>query len=139
MERDAAPAGPVRQPGTRAASGQRNPRDIKLEMAERIVADYHPAEEARAAREKWLHDVSQGQIPQEMEEIRVSDQRLNRVLTQAKLAASVSEADRLIKAGAVALAGDGSEDLGTQTSPSYKLEAGSYVIRAGKRWKRVIV
>lgn len=122
-----------------AATGQRNPRDIKLEMAERIVADYHPGEEARAAREKWLHDVSQGQIPQEMEEIRVSDQRLNRVLTQAKLAASVSEADRLIKAGAVALAGDGSEDLGTQTSPSYKLEAGSYVIRAGKRWKRVIV
>lgn len=122
-----------------ATSGQRNPRDIKLEMAERIVADYHPAAEARAAREKWLHDVSQGQMPRDMEEVRAVDQRLNRVLAQAGLAGSVSEADRLIKAGAVALAADGSNDLETQTSPSYKLESGSYVIRAGKRWKRVIV
>ena len=122
-----------------AEAGSRNPRDIKLDLAERIVADYHPASEAKAAREQWLHDVSQGQIPTDLEQIQVSDPRLNRVVTQARLAASTSEADRLIKAGAVAIAENGSDDLVTQTSPAYKLAPGDYVIRAGKRWKRILV
>lgn len=122
-----------------AESGVRNPRDIKLDLAERVVADYHPAADAKAAREQWLHDVSQGQIPTDLEQVQVADARLNKVLTQAKLAASTSEADRLIKAGAVAFATNGSQDLVTQTSPSFKLEPGDYVVRAGKRWKRVLV
>lgn len=122
-----------------AEAGSRNPRDIKLDLAERIVADYHPAAEAKAAREQWLHDVSQGQIPTDLEQIQVSDPRLNRVVTQAQLAASTSEADRLIKAGAVAIAENGSDDLVTQTSPAFKLAPGDYVIRAGKRWKRILV
>jgi tyrosyl-tRNA synthetase len=121
-----------------AASG-RNPRDIKLDLAERIVADYHPAAEAKAARDKWLTEVSEGQIPKDLVEATVSDPRLNRILTATGLAGSVSEADRLIKAGAVAVAAGESEDLQVLTVPVSKLDPGSYIIRAGKRWKRVVV
>jgi tyrosyl-tRNA synthetase len=121
------------------ASAGRNPRDIKLDLAERIVADYHPASEAKAARDKWLSEVSEGQIPKDLVETAVSDPRLNRILTATGLAGSVSEADRLIKAGAVAVAAGASENLHAITVPVSKLEPGSYTIRAGKRWKRVVV
>jgi tyrosyl-tRNA synthetase len=133
------PLSGIRELQRQAASGERNPRDIKLDLARRIVADFHPADEAEAARAQWLHDVSQGQIPTDLETVTATDPRLNRILTQARLANSTSEADRLIKAGAVAFAPAGSEDFQTPTSPSFKLDAGDYVFRAGKRWKRVIV
>jgi tyrosyl-tRNA synthetase len=122
-----------------AASGARNPRDLKLDLARRIVADFHPAEAAEAARAQWLRDVSEGQIPEDLETVQAADPRLNRILTQAKLASSTSEADRLIKAGAVSFAPAGDGNLSAQTSPSFKLEPGEYVFRAGKRWKKVIV
>lgn len=122
-----------------AAAGERNPRDIKLDLARRVVADFHPAEAADAARAQWLHDVSQGQIPPDLETVRASDPRLNRILTQAGLAQSTSEADRLIKAGAVAFAPASDGNLVAQTAPSLRLDPGEYVFRAGKRWKKVVV
>jgi tyrosyl-tRNA synthetase len=133
------PLSGIRELQRQAASGERNPRDIKLDLARRIVADFHPADEAEAARAQWLHDVSQGQIPTDLETVTATDPRLNRILTQARLANSTSEADRLIKAGAVAFAPAGSEDFQAPTSPSFKLDPGEYVFRAGKRWKRVVV
>lgn len=119
------------------ASGKRNPRDVKLDMAERIIADFHPRQAAREAREQWLREISEGEIPTNLETAAVSDPRLNRVLVQANLASSVGEADRLIKAGAVALAPAGQPDLIAERNPTAKLDPGDYVIRAGKRWKRV--
>lgn len=133
------PLAGIRELQRQAASGERNPRDIKLDLARRIVADFHPAEAADAARAQWLHDVSQGQIPTDLETVTATDPRLNRILTQARLANSTSEADRLVKSGAVAFAPAGSEDFETPVSPALKVEPGEYVFRAGKRWKRVIV
>jgi tyrosyl-tRNA synthetase len=121
-----------------AAEGARNPRDLKLELAERIVAGFHPAEQAKAAKEEWLHDVSQGQIPENLPLVAAGDSRLNRVVVAAGLAGSNAEADRLIKAGAVTVAA-GSGELRAQTSPAFRLEPGEYVLRAGKRWARVQV
>jgi tyrosyl-tRNA synthetase len=111
----------------------RNPRDIKLDLAERIVADFHGAAAGKAARDQWLHDVSQGQVPTDLESATVSDQRLNKLLVQAGLAPSASEADRLIKSKSVEIVGL------AVTGPSQKLEPGEYTVRAGKRWKRVLV
>lgn len=122
-----------------AASGERNPRDIKLDLAQRVVADFHAPEQAKSARDQWLHDVSQGHVPTDLELVTVSDARLNRILVQAGLSGSVAEADRLIKSKAVALGSNGAGDLTTAGNPSQKLEPGEYTIRAGKRWKRVSV
>jgi len=116
----------------------RNPRDMKLDLAQRIVADFHGAAPAKAARDQWLHDVSQGQVPENLEEVTVADPRLNKALVLAGLAPSSSEADRLIKSGAVELFGDGDSSLPVGT-PTRKLDPGRYAVRAGKRWKRIIV
>ena len=111
-------------------SGQ-NPRDIKLDLARRIVADFHPAAEAQAARDQWLHDVSQGQAPEDLPLIEAADLRLKQCLLQTGLAPSGAEADRLIKAGAVSV------DQVVVKSPSQKLEPGEHLLRAGKKWARV--
>jgi len=116
----------------------KNPRDIKLDLARRIVADYHGSAAAQAARDQWLHDVSQGQVPESLDEVTVSDPRLNKALVQAGLAPSGSEADRLIKSGAVELFADGNSSLSVG-APTQKLEPGRYAVRAGKRWKRIVV
>jgi tyrosyl-tRNA synthetase len=122
-----------------AHSGERNPRDIKLDLAERIIADFHPAEAARAARAQWLSEVSQHQIPEDLETVAVTDARINKILVQAGLAPSGAEADRLVKSGAVAAAPSGSTTLETFSTPAQRLNSGEYVVRAGKRWKKVVV
>lgn len=122
-----------------AHSGERNPRDIKLDLAERIIADFHPAEAARAARAQWLAEVSQHQIPEDLETVAVTDARINKILVQAGLAPSGAEADRLVKSGAVAAAPAGSTALETFSTPAQRLNPGEYVVRAGKRWKKVVV
>lgn len=111
----------------------RNPRDLKLDLAERIVADFHPAHAARAAREQWLHDVSQGQAPADLPVFSSSDPRLRQCLLVAGLAPSGTEADRLIKAGAVEV---NSEVIRV---PAHRLPEGEHVIRAGKKWAKVRV
>jgi len=116
-----------------AASGARNPRDIKLELAERIAADFHPAHEAKAAREQWLHDVSQGQVPDDLPLVNANDSRLKHCLLQTGLAPSGSEADRLIKAGAVSV------NQVVVKTPSHTLDTGEHILRAGRKWARVQV
>ncbi len=117
----------------------RNPRDVKLELAEAIVAGFHPPAEAKAAREQWLHDVSQGQIPQDLPLEAIGDPRLNRILLATGLAGSTSEADRLIKSGAVSLAAAGSEDLEVRKTPSERIAPGEWIVRTGRRWKRISI
>ncbi len=122
-----------------AQSGVRNPRDLKLDLAERIAAGFHGTAAAKRAREAWLEEVSQGQIPGDLALIQAADPRLNRVLVQAGLAGSNAEADRLIKSSAVVLARNGSTELVPQTQPALRLEPGEYVLRAGRKWARVRV
>jgi tyrosyl-tRNA synthetase len=120
-------------------ASSRNPRDIKLDLAETIVAGFHPAEEAKAAREQWLHDVSQGQIPEDLETDSVADPRMNRILVATGLAGSTSEADRLIKSGAVSVGPAGSDELALRRNPAEKIPPGEWIVRTGKRWKRISV
>jgi tyrosyl-tRNA synthetase len=122
-----------------AADGSRNPRDLKLDLAERITGGFHSPAAAKAAREEWLHDVSQGQIPENLPLSESADSRLNRVVVAGGLAASNTEADRLIKAGAVTLGPAGSGSLEPQTTPAFRLEPGEYILRAGRKWARVRV
>ena len=122
-----------------AKTGERNPRDIKLDLGERIIADFHPVEEARAARAQWLAEISQHQIPEEIETVQVGDSRINKILVQSGLAPSGAESDRLIKSGAVSVAPAGSTALETIAVPAQRLNPGEYVVRAGKRWKKVVV
>jgi tyrosyl-tRNA synthetase len=128
----------IQQLRAEVAAG-RNPRDVKLDLAERIIADFHPPQAAQGARAQWLHDVSEGLVPENLERVSVADPRLNRIIVHAQLAGSISEADRLIKSGAVTLAPAPGSSLTPASNPIERKDPGEYVIRVGKRYKLVSV
>ncbi|WP_462320642.1 tyrosine--tRNA ligase [Halochromatium sp.] len=91
-----------------------NPRDIKIDLGVTLVTRFHGAAAAEAAREDFLHRFQRGQAPTEVPEITLEpgepDLALPRLLKDAKLVASTSEAIRLVGQGAVRVDGQRLED-----------------------------
>ncbi len=120
-------------------AGGRNPRDIKVALAQEIVGRFHD----RAAAEKALADFEarfkQGQVPEDMPEyiLAAGGEAIlfYQVLKQAGLTASTSEAMRMIDQGGVRLDGEKVSDK------ALKLTAGGpFVIQVGKRkFARVMI
>ena len=109
------------------AEGQ-NPRDIKVALAQEIVARFHD----QAAAESALQDFvtrSKGGIPDDIAEVTLSGAPagIGHLLKQANLCASTSEANRMIDQGGVRIDGTVISDKGL------KLEAGTFVLQVGKR------
>jgi tyrosyl-tRNA synthetase len=93
----------------RAAShaGERNPRDLKVELAKRIIADFHSASAAQAAEEEFNRIFKRKEAPDEIEE-RNAEAGLYKfvhLLVATGLASSVSETRRLIEQGGVRVDG----------------------------------
>jgi len=91
-----------------AETGDRNPRDIKVDLAKMIVTDFHSPSEAKAAEEEFNRVFRERQSPSEIEEraITPGDWSLPRMLAELKVAASVGEGRRLIEQGGVYLNGE---------------------------------
>src|SRR5947209_13167779 len=91
-----------------AESGERNPRDIKVELAKRIITDFHSAQDAQNAEEEFNRIFRQKQAPDKVEEREVAAARwkLLRLLVETEMAASMGEARRLIEQGGVSLDGE---------------------------------
>ena len=92
--------------GLREAAEQgRNPRDIKVELACELVARFHSALAANTARDAFHRRFAQGERPEDILDCRLKSQGcamlLATALKSAQLAASTSEARRLIIQGAV--------------------------------------
>lgn len=109
-----------------------NPRDIKVLLAQEIVARFH----SQAAAEQALADFEarfrQGAIPDEMPEVTVISESghvaVANLLKQAGLVSSTSEALRMIEQGGVKLDGEKISDRGL------KIAAGSTLVaQVGKR------
>jgi tyrosyl-tRNA synthetase len=94
----------------RAASeaGERNPRDLKVELAKRVITDFHSAPDAEAAEAEFNRVFKRKEIPDEIEErtIASGSWKLPRLLVETALAASMGEARRLIEQGGVRLDGE---------------------------------
>ena len=110
----------------------RNPRDIKVKLAQEIVARFHSqnaAEEALADFEaRFRHGALPDEIPEKIIPTTDGEIPLVQLLKQAGLTASTSEALRMIEQGAVKLDGEKVEDKST------KIKRGeSVVIQVGKR------
>jgi tyrosyl-tRNA synthetase len=117
-----------------AALKPSEPMAVKMDLAQRVVADFHSAADAQQAREDFNLEVRQGAQPADIGQIQLNgSHRLAQALVTAGLATSRTEAERLIKAGAVELDGQ------RCTSPTLALSEGTHTIRAGKRWMRVTV
>ncbi|MHB0889575.1 tyrosine--tRNA ligase [Acidithiobacillus sp.] len=114
-----------------AENGQRNPRDIKLDLAGELVARFHGELAAQQAREAFLARFQRHELPSDLPLLEMAApqaMRLTGILVQAGLAASTSEAMRKIREGAVRLDGERVSD------PALTLSAGAeHLLQFGKR------
>lgn len=85
-----------------------NPRDAKVELAKRIIADFHSTGEAVRAEEEFNRIFKRKETPDEVETraLAAGEWKLARLLVETNLAASVAEARRLIEQGGVRVAGE---------------------------------
>lgn len=110
----------------------RNPRDIKVLLAQEIVGRFHSRQAAVDALAEFEARFRQGVLPDDMPEVSVAsaDGRIGiaQLLKQAGLVASTSEALRMIEQGGVKLDSDKVSDK------ALRLEAGAVVVaQVGKR------
>ncbi|QGP90790.1 Tyrosine--tRNA ligase [Neomoorella glycerini] len=112
------------------ADGSLHPRDVKMRLAREITGLYHGEAAAREAEKEFRQVFQLGDLPEEMPEVIVSEARmwLPRLMVQAGLAPSTSEARRLISQGAVKLDGERLHD------PEAEIDVpDGAVLQAGKR------
>ncbi len=118
------------QAGVKA--GTQHPMEIKKTLAGTIVAQYHGAAAATAARAEFERVFSQHALPEEMPDYTLSEAGaeldLVKVMLAAKLAPSASEARRLIQQGAVSI-----DETKVSALRVPLPAAASFVLRAGKR------
>jgi tyrosyl-tRNA synthetase len=106
----------------------KNPRDLKLLLAERIVELYHGAETAVAEREGWIAQFSESQVPENLEilEVKAGLTTLE-ALEKTGWFASRGDVRRALIQNGVRLEGVVLSD------PAQELVVGSGVLQYGKR------
>jgi len=106
----------------------RNPRDVKILLAQEIVERFHSRRDAEKALEDFQARFQRGALPDEMPELSLSAAPLPQILKQAGLVASTSEALRMIEAGGVRIDGEKVADKGLALAPGSVA-----VLQVGKR------
>jgi tyrosyl-tRNA synthetase len=106
----------------------RNPREIKVLLAQEIVQRFH----SRAAAEEAVADFdnrARGGIPDNIPQMNLSGAPLGigQLLKQAGLCSSTSDALRMVEQNAVRIDGE------AITDKALKLEPGQFVVQVGKR------
>jgi tyrosyl-tRNA synthetase len=125
------PTGELRHLRT-AVEGGMNPRDAKFELAMEIVDRFHGAGAGARERDAFIARFQKGALPEELPEVTVQAPSggigLARLIKDAGLADSTSEATRLVRQGAVRVGGEKAEDPGLEFRPGAVV-----VLQVGKR------
>lgn len=115
----------------KAAAEGKNPRDIKFELAEELIARFHDKSAAIAARQAFIARFQKGQLPDEIPQVNLTvDAPLGiaNVMKDAGLVSSTSDGYRMIKQAAVKIDGE------KMSNKDLKLDKGfSGIIQVGKR------
>ena len=106
-----------------------NPRDIKFLLAEEIVNRFHGEGSGNSAKEEFQSRFQKGNNPSDIKEITINLEEksitLAKVLKEAKMVPSTSEALRLIKQGAVRIEGkkilDSKHEINLNSSLLYQV------------------
>ena len=108
--------------------GGRNPRDVKVLLAQEIVERFHSRQAAEDALADFNHR-ARGGIPDEVPEVALSGapMGIGQLLKQANLCPSSSEALRMVEQGGVRIDGV------TVSDKALKVDAGTFVVQVGKR------
>ena len=112
-------------------SGAANPRDAKVDLAKRIIRDFHSFDQADAAAAEFTRRFVQKEIPDEIEEKKVGPGpfKLADLLTETGLAASKGEARRLIEQGGVKVNGE----KASATNADISVDSEGILLQVGKR------
>jgi len=121
-------------------TGTLHPMDAKMQLAHAIIAGFHGEDAARKASEEFQRVFRDRQAPEQAPRHhlkRGEPKRLSALLVELKLAASRSEAERLIKQGGVEVDGQRIEDVKREVDLSKPSE---FLLRAGKKkFLRIVV
>jgi tyrosyl-tRNA synthetase len=84
-----------------------NPRDVKMQLAEEIIARFHGQDEANQAKEHFINQFRHHKLPENIPEIELQGELpLANLLKQAGLVTSTSDGIRMIQQGAVKIDGE---------------------------------
>ena len=115
----------------REVEGGRNPRDVKVALAQEIVERFHGGQAAAKALDDFESRFRDGQMPEEIPAVTLpgggDPLAITQVLKAAGLTPSTSEALRMIDQGGVRLDGERVSDK------ALRLGRGTYVLQVGKR------
>lgn len=111
---------------------ERNPRDIKADLAKLIVADFYSETDARKAEEEFNAMFRNKQTPEDVEERGLTSGvwKLPKLLVELALVPSMAEARRLIEQGGVYVEGE------RRTQSDFEIELKmdqAILIQVGKR------
>jgi len=104
-----------------------NPRDYKLQLAQAIVEIYKGEKEALQAKDNFINVFQKKKKPDEVEKWQVKTSNLIEILTETGLAASNSEAKRVVKQCGVKINDKVVNDI------NFELGKGEHIIQKGKR------
>jgi len=116
-----------------AASGARHPMEVKKELARTIVAEFHSEGDASEAQQEFERVFSSRNLPSEIPVVEVAaadTMLLSKLLVEAGLASSNSEARRLMEQGGVRVDGEAVRD------PKAEVDGGRtepLLVQVGKR------
>src|SRR5687767_9055152 len=113
-------------------ASDRNPRDIKVDLAKKIVADFYSPAAADKAEDEFNSIFRSKQAPDDIEEriVAAGPRKLPRLLVDLLLAPSMAEARRLIEQGGVHVGGE----RRAQTDFEVDIDANlAILIQVGKR------
>jgi len=116
------------------ASGERHPMDVKKELGRVIVSEFHSPAEADAAQVEFEKVFSGGNLPSEIPEVVLRAPEptvlLSKIVAEAGLAASNSEARRLMAQGGVKVDGEQVRDPKAEIATD---RAETVLLQVGKR------
>ena len=106
-----------------------DPMGAKMGLAKRIITDFHSAGAAEEAQSHFDAVIRKKEIPDDIPEHEAGSEpvQLSRLMADAKLVGSRSEARRLIQQGAVSIDGERVSEDRELSGP------GAFVLKAGKR------
>ena len=109
-----------------------NPRDVKIGLAQELIARFHSQADADAALQDFVQRFQKNAIPDDMPDVTVSlaseGIAIGNLLKEAGLVNSTSDAIRMIKQGAVKIDGEKVDDTRLVLT-----ESGERVYQVGKR------
>jgi tyrosyl-tRNA synthetase len=122
-------------------NGKMHPMDVKMRLAQEVIAGFHGGEAAAKAGEEFQRVFRDRQAPEESPIFKVSPgepRRIAALLVDSGVISSRSEAERLIKQGGVELIGDQSP-MNVQRTIAL-IKGDSHLLRVGKKkFLRIVV